>query len=147
MTSIVLPRFNEDELNNGVIYVHSSSLKKYKEAIECFGLYWCRELDYSPPYRTEDHYENCEGFLFRNPHDLNVVGGGCFSKNQTVMKDKTQKLVWWLDWVWIHPFFRHKGYLSRAWPTFKNVYGNFIVQRPYSKPMECFLKKVGHIPT
>lgn len=47
--------------------------------------------------------------------------------------------VWWLSWVWFHPFVRRKGYLKDIWPYFRARFGRFGVDAPLSKEMEAFL--------
>ncbi|MGH6627030.1 MAG: hypothetical protein ACRECD_10905 [Burkholderiaceae bacterium] len=50
---------------------------------------------------------------------------------------------WMLEWVWIHPFCRRKGLLSKAWPQFEREHGEFLIQAPLSLAMERFLEKRG----
>ena len=47
--------------------------------------------------------------------------------------------VWWLSWVWFHPFARRRGYLKDIWPYFRARFGRFCVDAPLSKEMEAFL--------
>lgn len=50
--------------------------------------------------------------------------------------------AWSLDWVWMHPYFRHRGHLTRAWTIFEHRYGeNFHVARPFSLAMNSFMEK------
>lgn len=51
---------------------------------------------------------------------------------------------WSLQWVWFHPYFRGRGHLSKAWPSFVEKYGKFHVQHPFSAAMERFLEKKRH---
>ena len=44
--------------------------------------------------------------------------------------------------VWIHPFYRRKGYLTDLWPKLKARYGDFKVSQPNSN-MQAFLKTIG----
>lgn len=48
-----------------------------------------------------------------------------------------------LAFCWIHPFFRRKGKLTRAWPEFKEKIGQFWVESP-NKDMTAFLDSVGY---
>ncbi len=52
---------------------------------------------------------------------------------------------WSLQWVWLHPYFRNRGYLSEIWPEFIQKYGSFNVELPLSAAMEKFLEKKRHI--
>lgn len=47
-----------------------------------------------------------------------------------------------LSTVWIHPFYRRKGYLTDLWPKLKEMYGDFKVSQPNSN-MQAFLKTIG----
>lgn len=48
---------------------------------------------------------------------------------------------WILEWVWIMPKLRSRGILSRAWPAFRQRYGEFPVERPLTAAMERFVDK------
>ena len=48
---------------------------------------------------------------------------------------------WTLAFVWIHPFFRSQGILSRSWDYFKSRFGRFRVECPLSPAMKRFLIK------
>ncbi|WP_155741419.1 hypothetical protein [Burkholderia territorii] len=52
---------------------------------------------------------------------------------------------WSLDWIWLHPFERDRGHLSKAWPVFEARYGaSFHVATPLSLAMQAFLIRRGH---
>jgi len=42
----------------------------------------------------------------------------------------------------MHPFYRKRGLLTRAWPRFREYFGNFHLEPPISDAMESFLKSV-----
>ncbi|BDI30536.1 hypothetical protein CCAX7_25870 [Capsulimonas corticalis] len=48
---------------------------------------------------------------------------------------------WGLEWIWLHPFARGRGYLKAAWPYFEQEFGDFIPEPPYSPAMRHFLLK------
>lgn len=48
-----------------------------------------------------------------------------------------------LEWVWIHPYERRQGLLTRAWPLFEREHGEFIINPPYTTAMRTFLAKIG----
>ena len=51
---------------------------------------------------------------------------------------------WSLPWVWLHPYERRRGRLSKAWPFLLKMFPNPYVEPPISPAMSAFLKKVGH---
>lgn len=48
-----------------------------------------------------------------------------------------------MQWVWIHPYYRREGLLSAAWPMFKERFGCFLVERPFSAAMLGFFASQG----
>lgn len=66
-----------------------------------------------------------------------IVGAAGFRKG--VWTDPEPR--WTLEWVWITPKLRSRGILSRAWPTFQRLYGDFPVERPLTEAMTKFLTK------
>ncbi|MDI3440222.1 hypothetical protein QLG07_12195 [Erwinia sp. V90_4] len=50
----------------------------------------------------------------------------------------------YLSTVWIHPFYRRRGLLSKLWPKLQERYGsNFEIEQP-NVNMKAFLKSVKH---
>ena len=56
-------------------------------------------------------------------------------------KPKELKGEMLLDWVWFHPYYRRRDFLSRAWPLFRELHGIFHVEGPLSTSMMAFLRK------
>ncbi len=46
-----------------------------------------------------------------------------------------------MQWVWLHPYMRRKGCLTRAWPIFAERFGQFDCEPPLSDAMQTFLEK------
>lgn len=46
-----------------------------------------------------------------------------------------------LQWIWMHPYMRRQGHLSRAWPFFQKHFGRFWVEYPLSDAMNRFLER------
>ena len=65
-----------------------------------------------------------------------VYGACCFSKLNIVEKD-----YWKLNWIWVHPFFRHRGMIKDHWKYFEEEFGDFYIAKPVSPEMENFVKK------
>lgn len=61
-----------------------------------------------------------------------LYGGGCLINTGTEFT---------LNWIWFHPFFRHRGHLKDNWSFLKKQYGDFSVTPPLSAGMEKFLSK------
>lgn len=90
---------------------------------------WCHVEIY--PF-VEDFYDER-----RSEFRQWLIGGAAFSK----FEDNSVEM----DFCWIHPFFRNKGLLKCAWPTFKRRYGNFYVSHPRTEAMKGFLSSIGYI--
>jgi hypothetical protein len=50
---------------------------------------------------------------------------------------------WALDWLWLHPYFRGRGYLKKHWTILKQEHRPFMVSKPVSTSMKRFLEKEG----
>jgi len=42
------------------------------------------------------------------------------------------RALWALQWVWLHPFARHKGLFAAAWPVWLGIYGALYLELPAS---------------
>jgi hypothetical protein len=149
--SITLPVSDSYMTISGIFTVSKDSENDFREKLEGFALYFKREFKYDfIQYEANEHFyeENkYSGFLFSEmawdqleeaePAQYRLFGGGCFRWRELQDHDP----AWVLDWVWIHPFFRHRGYLSKHWKFLKQEYGDFLVERPLSADMEKFLAK------
>lgn len=82
--------------------------------------------EFMPPYDLDDHYKNVLYF-----------GACCFREQEN--EDGVYR--WELNWVWLHPYFRRRGWLTRAWPLFKQEFGSFEVSTPQEEAMKSFLLK------
>lgn len=51
---------------------------------------------------------------------------------------------WSLPWVWLHPYERRQGHLTKAWPFLLKMFPNLSVEPPFSPAMAGFLNKVGY---
>lgn len=63
-----------------------------------------------------------------------LVGCVGFSHNETETT---------LEFCWIHPFWRGRGLLKEAWPSFSKRFGAFDVSQPRSNAMQGFLSSIG----
>jgi hypothetical protein len=53
---------------------------------------------------------------------------------------------WALQWVWLHPYARHRGHLAAVWPYFRVAFGSFVPEGPFSPAMRAFLARRGELP-
>ena len=68
-----------------------------------------------------------------------AIGACCFRRKPF----GNNKYYWSLDWIWLHPYFRHQHILSGYWETFMDTYQGFYVEPPYSLEMQSFLAKIN----
>lgn len=142
--TISLPVFDKCLSSTGLKKLLSDSDVSEKQALEQFSRYFKNEMHYDNiQYEADNHSNNYVGFLFTvsaidvctEEHEsmpTRCVGGCGFRKVQD---------AWVLCWIWIHPFFRKKRLLSRAWSTFCTEFGDFAIEVPLSTSMESFVKK------
>ena len=111
--------------------------------VERFAEYFKRELKYdislfcARESSKSPVFVPYEGHLFHVPADdmpgmkVRYVGAAVFRRREA---------HWVMQWVWIHPFFRREGHLSRSWRDYQARYGEFVVEGPYSLDMQAFLR-------
>lgn len=115
-------------------------------AVEKLSHYFKREFHYD--YNQYTAYEDKESKLVRayiwidsDWEDTFAVGACGFR----FLGDVNQIKNWSFQWGWFHPYYRNRGLLSAAWPSFVKKFGkDFHVEPPISKAMEDFLKKMNH---
>jgi hypothetical protein len=71
---------------------------------------------------------------------LAIIGACCFRWRNDYWN---QDHCWAMQWMWLHPFYRHRGLLSQAWGGFRGEFGSFVAEPPLSDAMEGFLGKQG----
>lgn len=135
--------------------VRPESPIQIRQSVELLARYFMKEMRISgiqfdaAETRDKSWFVPYEAYLFHvdafdvseeeNPVAQRIFGACCF-------RWRTWDDVpagWTLDWIWMHPFFRARGHLRKAWPKFEQKYGKFYLQRPSSCAMESFLKKIG----
>lgn len=123
------------EIQNKQIKVTRDSDNELKEHLYTIAKYFVKEFDYGPAYNYEYHTDDKNiGCLFV---DGEIVFGGCgFSKLPIISED-----IWCLEWVWLHPFFRHRGHFTYYWNIFIQEYPQMAIKAPISFEMKEFLNK------
>ena len=159
---IVLPttphvrvRWPEDEQRTGkaleldeLVCVTSRSYKRLQYSVWKIACLFRNEMNFAIPdywHKGEAVGEDVRAYLWcktcdeyptgLGPSDV-VIGGCCFYPHED---------AWGLHWVWLHPFERRQGRLSRVWPYFEERFGSFVPMPPWSDAMRHFLKKQGYV--
>ena len=116
--------------------VNFKSSLEVKEVVQQFGYYLYKEMNYDfVLFRAqEENEDNFDAYLIPSPTCLGFCCGVAFFRRRAGPV---------LNWVWIHPYDRRKGLLTKLWPTLKQKYGHIAVKGPFSLGMECFLEKQG----
>jgi hypothetical protein len=124
--------------------VHPAVQRVHLRRVEQCAYYFKREHHYDfPQFGTEEHVrwdgtpapDDGRPYLF--VHEDRHVGAAIFRWRQYT----NVPAGWWLAWVWLHPYVRRCGLLTRAWPTFTATYPGFFVEPPLSNGMRHFLDK------
>jgi hypothetical protein len=121
---------------------------KLRREVERFAIYFRREFNYdfqqfeATEKPSKPHFVPYAAYLFANgpnSYPRIWVGACCFRwREYTNVKPR-----WAAQWIWLHPYYRGKGILSRAWDKFHKLHGNFYNEPPHSPAMEAFLRKRG----
>ncbi len=140
--TIVLPEL--ELAANAVIEVTNDSPRKLQQAAFKIAEYAKREIGFDfVPFSVDDD-EQFVAYLFTDHGDyaaklraVAVFGACCFRYR----KYTNAPAAWALQWVWLHPYFRNKKHLSEAWRQFKDRFGVFYVEPPFSPAMKHFLQQ------
>ncbi len=136
----------------GLALVSIRSPRVYKNAVERIAYYFKREFHYDfPQYLASEHSvvkrhrrpdsddSNLLAFLWYDADETNYAeaewptfGACCFR----LRGDR-----WVFDWVWFHLYERRKGHLTRAWPLFRAMFGDFGIAPPVSPALQRFLER------
>lgn len=113
----------------------------YRKYVERFAYYFKRELGYDfcqyVAKFDKNNNHNCIPYLITDGVH-NVIGGCCFRIRYA--KNNTNPIPF-LDWIWLHPYYRRCGILTHLWPYFKRAYGDdFRLEYPLSDGMKKFLE-------
>jgi len=149
--SITLPVSGLYKSSSGILTVKKDSEEDFRQQLEMFARYFKKEFKYDfIQYEANEHLledNKYSGFLFSEmawdkleedmPPVFRLFGGGCFRWREF----EDHESLWVLDWVWLHPFFRHRGHLTKHWKYMRQHYGNFLVEHPLSADMKKFLAK------
>ena len=128
----------------GLVPVGMYSNRYQRKAVYKFAKYFQKEFQYDfvqYGYQGEEDDSTAIAYLWVTDSDLYlgviVYGACCFRWREW----NNHHPSWALQWIWLHPFRRNQGELSRVWSYFKEKFGNFHVEPPLSKAMQNFLAK------
>ena len=138
------------------LLVLPSSPRRIREFVETFGKNFCRELHFDfVPFEAAETPES-PGFVPYEVYLFHQVASDLCEidkplKNRCIgacgfrwVEWTDAPPCWSFQWAWFHPYFRARGNLSKAWPSFVQKYGRFHVQYPVSGAMEKFLERHQH---
>jgi len=129
---------NAMQINQCIVRVDLNS-KGHEWALEKIARFFRREFRYDlTQYRAGDPLnspETTQGFVWRDiaSDGRDVAWAGCCFRKRDH--------GWALQWIWMHPYERHKGHFLKALPYFVKLFGNFDVEGPYSHSMRECIKK------
>lgn len=142
----------------GLCMVSAKSSLSYRRALETLGVYFTREMGYDFRLFTADEFtgrprerstdQDTRGFFWYHgfPGEWMTFGGCCFRLRKLRVGEDVIR-VWYLMWVWMHPYARRHGHLTRYWPFFQSMFGNdFCLETPLSPSMLRFICKHSHNP-
>lgn len=128
-----------------LVKVLPRSPMQLRKQVERFAWYFKREghfdfLQYEAADGREDIKTESTAYLFRIPENrFPLVWIGAASFRTREFKDVGRTRV--LQWIWLHPYWRNHGMLTKLWPTLRAEQGDFFTKPPLSPAMEAFLRK------
>jgi hypothetical protein len=142
MIDIIMPKLKDD--TNKIIKITSSSPISHKKAVEKIAYYFKREFSYDfvqYEHNTKETDNTLIAYLWMEPYfaydsKVPTIGATVFRWINFI----DHPPCWVMCWVWFHPFYRGRGILKESWGLFNKEFGSFVVDPPYSKAMEYFLK-------
>jgi hypothetical protein len=110
---------------------------KLRKEVERFATYFRREFDYPITEFKANENGMYTAYLFADPESIaRAWVGACCFRPESYSHDYEGET---LRWVWIHPYLRRRGVLTRAWPVLRANHGDFFVEPPLSPAMLNFI--------
>lgn len=129
----------QDRVHEGPLRVERRSPRLWKQVGQ-FSQYMQRELQHDfPMFDVAMQGDGVAAYLF---------GYGGFWVGACTFRDTAgagMAEAWLAEWIWLHPYVRRRGLLTKAWPAFSQTHGDFLLLAPLSDAMEKFVKsqKIG----
>jgi hypothetical protein len=130
----MFPLFTEEWPSGVLIPAVNAELR---DVVEEIGRQFKREGGYDfAPFDASD--ENSQGVLinsqkFKTTFSI-AAGAAAFTRVDG---------LWWMNWVWVHPYERGSGLFRQAWSELEELYGRFHIDGPYSASMSAFIRSEG----
>jgi hypothetical protein len=136
-----MPTPRQQRMGLRLCELHEGGGKEALEAARWCAQGWTRELDQEPPlgsYQRVD-WDNYNLWLWVSPgaRDLwnfTVIGGAGFQRHTSTRTDP----YWELQFLWIHPYQRHRGVWAESFPLFLRRYHRLQIA-PLTSGMQRFL--------
>jgi hypothetical protein len=126
----------QDHYHDGILRVDRRSPRLWK-LVDQFAKYMQRELHYDfSMFDVNGSGDGVAAYLFGNG---GVWVGAC-AFCDTAHAGIATATPWMLIWIWIHPYFRKRGLLTKAWPMWSQTHGDFFLLAPLSDAMKNFVK-------
>lgn len=119
------------------IEVIACSELTYRRAVERLAYFFKREFQWDFVQFDAKDKSNYKAFLWLSGNK--GIGACCFRFREW----EDYPHGWALQWIWLHPYVRRRGWLSKAWPMFKSKFPGFICEPPLSENMKAFLEMQG----
>ncbi len=148
INTIILPKTTKF-IHEG--YVTCKSPKYVKNMVYKIAKFFRREFQYDfTQFHLDEKAMDYKAYLFTDykayhsisgETGIEVIGACCFRYGKRYA-DVSER--WFLQWIWLHPYFRNTGRLKEIWSKFINDFGNnFLPEPPLSHAMQGFLSKYG----
>lgn len=136
--------FKQDRYHNGICAITRRTPKLWS-TVATFDSYMQREMRYDfPMFDVDGNGDGVAAYLFGYGGAwVGACGFRSMAKTDTSHCGVYASVSWQLEWIWLHPFCRRRGLLSKAWPQFEEEHGEFLILSPLSLVMERFLEKQG----
>jgi hypothetical protein len=139
-----LQRETQVDIPHGLVPIRVVAPIALRKAVYSCALFFRREFGYDfVQYAIREDDWHSRAFLWISDPDYtdehNVWGACCFRWRESKDADP----LWAMQWVWLHPYARNHGLVTRTWSYFLARFGWFDVEPPYSQAMRHALRKVG----
>lgn len=127
------------------VQVTTKSDIKLRKHFQKLSDYFVDEFNYNrKPQYASTTSNSFRGYLLteydydaKNSNTYRIYGACCFDEIQF----GELQSIWRLEWIWLHPFFRHRGNLKKHWEFLEIECGDFLIKRPLSNDMKSFIEK------
>lgn len=131
--------FRQDKYHNGHLRV-SRRTPRLWDCVDQFAMYLRRERGYDfPLFDVHSDGTGVAPYLFGD----GASWLGACALHETESAHILTEIPWILEWIWLHPYARRDGLLTKAWPQLESEHGQFLIRAPLSQAMEAFINKQG----